>query len=61
MKFHGEYIVKIRVGVRIDADSLEDAQSLVKELSFDVDDTDCVEAHEWDVEPEAVYLFHGDE
>ena len=61
MKFHGEYIVKVKIGVRVDADTLEAAQQAVRDLSITVDDTDDASAWEWEVEPEAVCLFEGEE
>ena len=61
MKFHGEYIVKVKIGVRVDSDTLEGAQQAVRDLSIMVDDTDDASAWGWEVDPEAVYLFEGDE
>ena len=60
-KFHGEYVVKVQVAVRVEAESLQEAQNLVERLSIDVGEADGVDADEWDTTPEAVYLFEGEE
>ena len=59
MKFHGEYHVTLKIGVVVEAESLEAAEMAVKELQISVDDEDDVLAREWDVEPISVSLFEG--
>ena len=61
MKFHGEYQMKLKIEVVVEAENLAEAQQKVKQLCVTVDDEDGVMPLSWDVEPEAIYLFEGAE